>query len=112
MSYSKQSPKWNLIRERNPIWFHQSSMRFFNTRVYWQSLAPYREGFLFITREQYIPATYDLEPGKKLYSIRYAGPDGIETIGEFQEHDCYECAKDKLEHLQAVAEFAQAISAA
>ena len=104
----KSSAEWQTIIKASPVWFDPASMRFFNSRINYASLTAYKDGWLFISSEQFKPI--GLEPAPRRWTIRFSGSEGIVTIGDFQEFDCLECAQERLKHLANVADFIEAIS--
>ena len=88
------------IKARNEaagnFWFSKDTLRFFNSEVY---SGVYGSG-LFITSERmelHMP---------KLYSVRYARPDGdIATVGKFQGHNTLGWARKAAKQWAAIDAF-------
>ena len=100
--YTKTSPEWQVIRSNNAVWFEPSVMKFWSTRVYWQTLTAYHDGHLFVTAEDNYLRT------ERLFSVRFVNGDSIETLA-WQEFDCLDRAREEIERAVGVAEwFSQA----
>jgi hypothetical protein len=93
----KSSPEWQTIIKRSPVWFDPASMRFFNSRVNYASLTAYKDGWLFISSEQFKPL--GLDPAPRRWTIRFAGAEGIETIGIFQAFDTADEAQQVIKEM-------------
>lgn len=95
---NKNSLEWIKIRGNCGYWFSPSSMGFFNSRVYWNTLTELPNGYLFISSEQDITAWND----ERRYTIRKVNTDyGIATIGEFGQYATLKKAKKGLAELVA-----------
>lgn len=72
-----------LASENNGYWFNKRTMRFFGSRILWQTLTPIAsDRFLFITREW--SGFYNETPS---YTVREWSPsNGVDTLGEFNGH--------------------------
>lgn len=72
-----------LASENNGYWFYKSAMRFFGSRILWQTLTPIAsDRFLFVTREW--SGFYNETPR---YSVREWSPsDGVDTLGDYLTH--------------------------
>jgi len=73
-----------LASANNGYWFNKRTMRFFGSRILWQTLTPIAsENFLFITREW-----SGLFAEQPKYSVREWSPQhGVSTLGEFHSHE-------------------------
>lgn len=70
-----------LASPNNGYWFNKRTMRFFSSRILWQTLTPIAsDRFLFVTSEtQPYFGTF--------YSVREWSPsNGVDTLGEFNGH--------------------------
>lgn len=89
---------WEKILENSGYFFARKTMRFFNSRVAWETLTNTPSGFAFITSEQHQspfgPSAWD---GQRRYTIREWTPsDGVKEIGEFGEYASLQDAKRDL----------------
>jgi hypothetical protein len=62
----------------NPVWFSNETTDFWDSTVYWNTLTPVRDGWLFISQER------DYANGKA-YSIRHVVADGTIDTLSFQQ---------------------------
>lgn len=79
MTYTKESKEWKQIIAGSDKWFSPSTLAFFNSEIYWNTLYKVdKDNFFFITSED------NFDRSKKLYSIRtvtFKGRDAdIDTI--------------------------------
>jgi hypothetical protein len=78
--YDRNAEQWREIITESGYFFTASAMRFFSSRVLWDTLTESAGAWLFITSER-----YDSEPRR--YTLHTWTKDGgIDTLGEFQEH--------------------------
>lgn len=90
MTYTKESPEWWLIRANTGSWFSKESMRFWESRIYWNTLTKIDGGWLFISSEK------DIQGIETRFSIRKVNKDyGLETL-EFQVTPNLKIAKEYL----------------
>lgn len=96
---NKNSLEWIKIRGNCGYWFTPSSMAFFGSRVYWNTLTELPNGYLFISSEQ---DTYGAWGGERRYTIRKVTTDyAITDIGEFGQYATLKEAKKALADLVA-----------
>lgn len=97
MSYTKDSHTWLMIRVNNTKWFSKSTMRFFGSRIYWQTLTHYKRGFAFISSEG--DDYNSLIP--RGWTIRFVKEDWTlgEDLSEFREYPDLASAKEALKQL-------------
>ena len=93
MNTSATNNTWTKIREANPVWFSPESVRFWQSVVYFDTLAKHDDGWRFVSSEKNFDGT------KTLYTVRVATKRGIETLGEFQAYETLKDAKDALPRL-------------
>lgn len=94
MKYDKNSPEWLNIVIKSDKWFTYESMRFFGSRIHWNSLTPMGEGWLFITSE------HNFDRTQRLYSIRKATNDkGVTDTLSWQETGSLAEIRSKLKQL-------------
>ena len=90
-NHTKHSPEWELIRGKSGYWFSQSTLKFFGSRIYWQTLTRKQGFWLFITSEDVFNGT------EKRFSVRLVDSSyDIHTIGEFLAYDTLAQAKTAL----------------
>lgn len=82
----KSAPRqWReiLASENNGFWFSKSAMRFFGSRILWNTLTPIAsDRFLFVSREW--SGLFDETPS---YTVREWSPlNGVDTLGKFNGH--------------------------
>lgn len=77
-TYHPLSTEWQTIMDANPTWFSNENMDFWGSTVYWNTLTPVRNGWLFISQER------DYADGKA-YSIRHVGNAGTMNTLSFQQ---------------------------
>lgn len=82
----KSAPRqWReiLASENNGFWFSKSAMRFFGSRILWNTLTPIAsDRFLFVSREW--SGFFDEAP---TYTVREWSPsNGVDTLGKFNGH--------------------------
>lgn len=96
--YHRDREQWREIIFNSGYFFTADAMRFFGSRVSWDTLTVYRDGFAFITSEQR-RAPYQ-EYGLRKYTARYWNPtDGSKQLSEFQEFATLAQAKKYLSNL-------------
>ncbi len=83
----KSAPRqWQAIlaSENNGYWFSKQTMRFFGSRILWNTLTPIAsDRFLFVSREW--SGFYNETPR---YTVREWSPsDGVDTLGDFNGHE-------------------------
>jgi hypothetical protein len=81
---------WTQIRQANPMWFSPSSMKYWNSVVYFDTLAKHHDGWRFVSSEKNFDGT------KTLFTVRVATKRGIETLGEWQGYKSLKDAKEAL----------------
>lgn len=102
--YHNQSELWQTIITESGYFFTKSAMRYFGSRIVWDSLTGLDQGvFAFITSEQdkpvtissgIVPAAWD---GARRFTVRAWSMDhGIITLSEFGEFATLKDAKDYL----------------
>lgn len=102
--YHNQYDQWAEIITESGYFFTKSSMRYFGSRIVWDSLTGLNQGvFAFITSEQdqpvtistgTVPAAWD---GARRYTVRAWNKDhGIIELSEFGEFATLKDAKDYL----------------
>lgn len=95
MTYSKESAEWLLIRANNAKWFSKEAMRYFGSRIYWNTLTPVEDGWLFISHEK------DYLGIETRFSIRKVNQNfEIDTL-EWQATPNFKIAKDILKRYAA-----------
>jgi hypothetical protein len=78
--YDRNAEQWREIITESGYFFTKSAMRFFSSRVLWDTLTNSGNAWLFITSEQ-----NDTKPRR--YTLRaWTKETGTDTLGEFQEH--------------------------
>lgn len=80
---------WHKVIDNGGHFFDKSAMRFFNSRISWDSLTPMNGFYLFITSEQ-----SDFAP--RAYTVRLWNGDNFTQVGKFQEHETLAQAKRAL----------------
>jgi hypothetical protein len=81
---------WTQIRQANPMWFSPSSMKYWNSVVYFDTLAKHHDGWRFVSSEKNFDGT------ETLFTVRVATKRGIETLGEWQGYKSLKDAKEAL----------------
>ena len=96
--YHRDREQWREIISNSGYSFTVDAMKFFSSRVSWDTLTAYRDGYAFITSEQHRPLYNDWEPRK--YTVRYWNPtDRSNHLREFQEFATLAQAKKHLTKL-------------
>jgi hypothetical protein len=90
MNTSATNKTWTQIQKANPTWFSPESMKFWQSIVYFDTLAKHDDGWRFVSSEKNFDGT------KNLYTVRVATKQGIETLGEFQGYTTLKDAKEAL----------------
>ena len=80
MKQRKNGSVWQEIIAKNENWFSKSTMRFWGSKVYWDTLTNTAEGWRFITADDNAQGT------GKMFTVRLATDKGIETVGQFLQH--------------------------
>ena len=94
MTYKKESNEWLLIRANAGTWFSDSNMKFWGSRIYWNSLTKVGDKWLFISSED------NWDKSRKMFSIRSVDAEwNLDTVS-FQEHELLEEAKRDLKRIQ------------
>lgn len=75
----RESQQWQEIINKNPFWFSSGAMKFWNSKVYWDTLTEDNEGWKFVSSED----TFDRQSVR--YTIRLATENGITEASEFLE---------------------------
>lgn len=95
--YHRDREQWREIISNSGYFFTTDAMKFFSSRVSWDTLTQYRDGYAFITSEQHQSLYYQW-PRK--YTVRYWNPtDGSNQLSEFQEFATLTQAKKHLTKL-------------
>lgn len=87
MTYTKSSPEWRDIIANSDNWFEPTTMKWWNSRVLWDSLTPVLNGrWLFLSLED----TFDRTERK--YSLRLADLNAgdVDTLSFQQTSDIQE----------------------
>jgi hypothetical protein len=97
MSYTKESYEWLNIRANNSTWFSKSAIRFFGSRIYWNTLTPYKDGWAFISSEG---DDYNRVITRG-WTIRFIQADWkmAADLTQFREYEDLDSAKKKLGQL-------------
>jgi hypothetical protein len=90
MNTSATNKMWTKIQKANPIWFSPESMKFWQSVVYFDTLAKHPDGYRFVSSEKNFDGT------ETLYTVRVATQRGIETLGEWQGYKTLKDAKEAL----------------
>ena len=72
------TPK-EIITSSHPKWFSKTTVEFWNSHTYWDTLTEHGEGWKFITSEDNYNRT------ATRYTIRYADEKTLTELSEFQE---------------------------
>lgn len=89
MTYSKDSAEWLLIRANANNWFSKDNLKFWGSKIYWNTLTKIGENWFFITHED------NFDASQKLYSIRSVTPSFDFVTVSFQQHETLaECKQD------------------
>lgn len=72
--------EWRHIVSTSGYWFTDGAMCFFNSRVSWETLTPTRDGYAFVTSEQ-----FDYR-SPRFYTVREYRHGDVVTLGEFQQY--------------------------
>jgi hypothetical protein len=92
MKFTKESNTWLTIRANAGYWFAPDTLRFFGSRIYWQTLTETNGGYLFISSED----TYGRSPERR-FSVRFVNRAyDIDTVGEFLGYETLAQAKTVL----------------
>lgn len=87
---------WSEIITESGYFFTRNAMRFFDSRVNWDSLTQINQDtYGFITSEQFRATYYDAEPRK--YTVRkWDRANGTNPLSEFQEFETLKAARHYL----------------
>jgi hypothetical protein len=89
MTYTKESPEWLLIRANSNNWFSKENLKFWGSRIYWNTLCQIDGNWFFITHED------NFDASQKLFSIRSITPKGdFETVSWQQHETLVECKQN------------------
>ena len=80
MKHKKSGAVWQGIIAKNEKWFSKENIRFWNSKIYWDTLTETPKGWQFVSSES------DFTGTETLFTIRLATDNGIETIGQFQQY--------------------------
>ena len=72
------TPK-EIITASHPKWFSKTTVEFWNSETYWDTLTKHENGWKFITSEDNYNRT------ATRYTIRYADETTLTELSEFQE---------------------------
>jgi len=110
MTYTKDSKIWREIRAHSGYWFTPETLSWFNSRICWQTLTEYQDGFLFITSE----TNYNNERRFTIRQITKAPglvlDYDIETVGDFLKYEKLEHAKQALNNLKGFSDFLNSVA--
>ena len=87
MKHKKSGSVWQGIIAKNENWFSKSNIRFWSSKIYWDTLTERKDGWRFVSSEKNFDGT------KILFTLRVATENGIETIGQFQGYETLEDAR-------------------
>lgn len=91
--YHPMQDEWREIITESGYFFTADSMRFFSSRILWDSLESVGDGFLFVTSERH---EYSGEPRK--YTVRSFYRDkGTNEVSGFQAHATSRAAMKEIE---------------
>ena len=91
--------EWREIITESGYFFTKSAMRYFSSRVSWDTLTPTAEGYGFVTSEQ--PPEYGGSQEPRRYTVReWDRHNGVLSSSDFQEFDTLKEAKKFLETLR------------
>lgn len=95
MRYTKDDLTWLKIRANSGHWFSPSTLRFFGSRIHWQTLAEIDGGYLFVSEED------NWDRSERRFSVRLVvlladGSYDIETVGEYFTYETLAEAKKEL----------------
>jgi hypothetical protein len=80
--YHRDQEQWQQIITESGYFFTVDAMRWFSSRILWDTLAPIGNDYLFVSSEQ---DTYTSQP--RAYSVRVWTMDGgVDTIGALGGH--------------------------
>lgn len=91
MLYNKESKEWLLIRANAGHFFSPETMRFFGSKIYWNSLTPVGDRWFFITSED------NFDRSLKLFSLREVDESFNFNTVDYQEFETLAEAKEELE---------------
>ena len=108
MKNTKDSQIWLTIRAENAFWFSKDTIKFFGSRIYWQTLTKAHGGYLFITSEDNFNRT------EKRYSVRFVNVEDdyeIDTLGEFGGYETLAHTKTALKNIAGFSQFLEKVEA-
>lgn len=73
--------EWASIIPLSGFWFSKGAMRFFDSRILWQTLTRLGKGYLFVSSEQ-----FDYR-SPRLYTVRKWDNGDVSELGEFQQFE-------------------------
>lgn len=86
---------WRTIISESGYFFTRAAMRFFDSRVAWETLSNYADGYAFITSEQ---DTMSSTP--RVYTVRaWSETDGVNRLSELGEFATIDQAKRYLKRV-------------
>jgi hypothetical protein len=106
MKHTKDGNTWLTIRANAGYWFAPDTLKFFGSRIYWQTLTETKDGYLFISSEDNFDRT------EKRFSVRSVNSDyDIDTLGEYQGYATLDHAKTALKNIKGFADFIEKVGA-
>jgi len=80
--YHRDQEQWQKIITESGYFFTVDAMRWFSSRILWDTLAPIGDAYLFVSSEE---DTYATQP--RAYTVRvWTMAAGVDEIGGFGEH--------------------------
>lgn len=86
MDYKKDCLEWLAIKGKTGYYFTPETMRFFGSRVYWNTLTPIGKNWVFIERTDNFDRTEYRYQVKKVFTNDLGEGWGLETLGEFESY--------------------------
>lgn len=103
--YHANRNEWERVINGSAYWFTRAAMRWFNCRVYWDTLTAHGDGYLFVSSEQDDGGAWN---GERRYTLRhYTDADGVNTIGEFCQYATLADARRALRNTKLSADVAE-----
>ncbi len=104
--YHRDREQWRDINSNSGYFFAVDTMRFFESRIYLDSLTPIGDAWLFITSER--------QPGgARRYSLREWTPEcATYTAGQFQAYETLAAARREIRIRLAASQASERLAAA
>lgn len=102
LNYNTQEV-WKKIITESAYFFTRDAMKFFGSRVLWETLTKSPNGYYFITSEQHSNPYFGISEPRRYTLREWTEENGTDTVGDFQEFTNIDQAKRALKKLAVKA---------